>query len=34
VVAQQHTPGLAEVSVLVRRGGRWRCDAMDGAKGP
>ncbi len=23
VVAQEHTPGLAEVLVLVRRGGRW-----------
>ena len=35
VVAQEHTPGLAEVSVLVRRGGRVVAVAMrlDGAKG-
>jgi hypothetical protein len=35
VVAQEHTPGLAEVTVLVRRGGRVVPVAMrlDGAKG-
>jgi Family of unknown function (DUF6459) len=35
VVAQEHTPGLAEVTVLVRRGGRVVPMAMrlDGAKG-
>jgi hypothetical protein len=35
VVAQEHTPGLAEVLVLVRRGGRVVPVAMrlDGAKG-
>src|SRR5918992_293904 len=34
-VAQEHTPGLAEVTVLVRRGGRVVPVAMrlDGAKG-
>jgi hypothetical protein len=33
-VAQEHTPGLAEVTVLVRRGGRVVAVAMrlDGAK--
>jgi hypothetical protein len=35
VVAQEHVPGLAEVTVLVRRGGRVLPVAMrlDGAKG-
>jgi Family of unknown function (DUF6459) len=35
VVAQEHTPGLAEVTVLIRRGGRVVPVAMrlDGAKG-
>jgi Family of unknown function (DUF6459) len=35
VVAQEHVPGLAEVTVLVRRGGRVVPMAMrlDGAKG-
>jgi len=35
VVGQEHTPGLAEVTVLVRRGGRVVPVAMrlDGAKG-
>ena len=35
VIAQEHTPGLAEVTVLVRRGGRVVPVAMrlDGAKG-
>ena len=35
VVAQEHTPGLAEVTVLVNRGGRVVAVAMrlDGAKG-
>jgi Family of unknown function (DUF6459) len=35
VVAQEHTPGLIEVLVLVRRGGRVVPVAMrlDGAKG-
>jgi hypothetical protein len=35
VVAQEHVPGLAEVTVLVRRGGRVVPVAMklDGAKG-
>jgi Family of unknown function (DUF6459) len=35
VVAQEHTPGLAEVTVLVDRGGRVVAVAMrlDGAKG-
>jgi hypothetical protein len=35
VIAQEHTPGLAEVLVLVRRGGRVVPVAMrlDGAKG-
>jgi hypothetical protein len=35
VVAQEHTPGLAEVTVLVRRRGRVVPVAMrlDGAKG-
>jgi Family of unknown function (DUF6459) len=35
VVIQEHTPGLAEVTVLVRRGGRVVPVAMrlDGAKG-
>ena len=35
VVAQEHMPGLAEVTVLVRRGGRVVPVAMrlDGAKG-
>ena len=35
VVAQEHVPGLAEVLVLVRRGGRVVPVAMrlDGAKG-
>jgi hypothetical protein len=34
-VAQEHVPGLAEVTVLVRRGGRVVPVAMrlDGAKG-
>ena len=34
VIAQEHTPGLAEVTVLVRRGGRVVAVAMrlDGAK--
>jgi hypothetical protein len=35
VIAQEHVPGLAEVTVLVRRGGRVVSVAMrlDGAKG-
>jgi hypothetical protein len=35
VIAQEHTPGLAEVTVLIRRGGRVVPVAMrlDGAKG-
>jgi Family of unknown function (DUF6459) len=35
VIAQEHVPGLAEVTVLVRRGGRVAPLAMrlDGAKG-
>jgi hypothetical protein len=35
VIAQEHVPGLAEVTVLVRRGGRVLPVAMrlDGAKG-
>ena len=35
VIAQEHTPGLGEVTVLVRRGGRVVAVAMrlDGAKG-
>jgi Family of unknown function (DUF6459) len=35
VIAQEHVPGLAEVTVLVRRGGRGVPVAMrlDGAKG-
>jgi hypothetical protein len=35
VITQEHTPGLAEVTVLVRRGGRVVPVAMrlDGAKG-
>ena len=35
VIVQEHTPGLAEVTVLVNRGGRVVAVAMrlDGAKG-